>query len=132
MASFMKHCDKYRSGCALSSALDLIGDKWSLLILRGLFVGWTRYKQFLDGPERISTNILADRLRRLEACGLITRNPGSGSEGPSYRLTRLGADVLPAMQALAIWGYANIGDRWTPPDWFLRAKPEDFHPPDNG
>jgi len=127
----MTECDKFRSGCALSSTLDVVGDKWSLLILRGMFVGWTRYKEFLDAPEGISTNILAERLRRLETHGLITRNPGRRSEGLNYRLTRAGADLLPALQALAIWGHANIGDRWAPPDWFLQAKPEDFYPPED-
>lgn len=124
----MTRCDKFRSGCALSSALDLIGDKWSLLILRGLFVGWSRYGEFLAGPEKISTNILADRLKRLEAHGLVSRQSGPG--GPSYRLTRAGADLLPTMQALAIWGHAHLHDRWTPPEWFLRARPEDFYPPE--
>ena len=125
----MTECDRFRSGCALSSTLDLIGDKWSLLILRCMFVGWTRYKEFLSAPERIYTNILAERLRRLEACGMISRDPGRG-EGPTYRLTRYGADLLPAMQALATWGYEHIGDRWAPPEWFLQAKPEDFYPPE--
>ena len=120
----------FRSGCALSSVLDLVGDKWSLLILRGLFVGWSRYREFLAAPEGISTNILADRLKRLEAQGLITRREDRGAGGPSYHLTRMGADLLPAMQALAVWGHANLSDRWAPPDWFLRANPEDFYPPE--
>ena len=122
----MNEGDTFRSGCALSSALDLIGDKWSFVVLRGLFVGWTRYGEFLTGPEKISTNILADRLKRLEALGLISRHAGRG--GPIYRLTRKGAELLPTMQALAIWGHANIADRWAVPEWFLRAKPEDFYP----
>ena len=124
----MNQVDPFRSGCALSSALDLIGDKWSLLILRGLFVGWTRYREFLAAPEGISTNILADRLKRLETHGLITRDSEQGAGGPTYRLTRRGADLLPAMQALALWGYANLPERWAPPDWFLRARPEDYYP----
>ena len=125
----MTECDKFRSGCALSSALDLIGDKWSLLILRGLFVGWSRYGEFLAAPENISTNILANRLKRLEAQSLISRD-SSTAGGPIYRLTRPGADLLPTMQALAIWGHANIRDRWAPPDWFLSAKAMDFYPPE--
>jgi DNA-binding HxlR family transcriptional regulator len=125
----MTSCNEFRSGCALSSALDLVGDKWSLLILRGLFVGWSRYREFLAAPEGISTNILADRLKRLEAHGLITRESGSAG-GPSYRLTRAGADLLPTMQALALWGHANLPERWAPPDWFLGAKPGDFYPSD--
>ena len=124
----MEACADFRSGCALSSALDLVGDKWSLVILRGLFVGWTRYREFLAAPERISTNILADRLKRLQACGLITRRSTAGAGGASYRLTRAGADLLPTMQALAVWGHANLPGRWPPPEWFLHAKPEDYYP----
>ena len=126
----MTETDSFRSGCALSSVLDVVGDKWSLLILRGLFVGWSRYREFLAGPEGISTNILADRLKRLEAQGLITRQPDEATGAPTYRLTRMGADLLPAMQALAIWGHANLPERWAPPEWFLRAKPEDYYPPE--
>jgi DNA-binding HxlR family transcriptional regulator len=125
----MMACDNFRSGCALSSVLDIIGDKWSLLILRGLFVGWSRYREFLAAPEGISTNILADRLKRLEAQGLISRR---GEMAPSYHLTRVGADLLPAMQALATWGHTNLPDRWEPPDWFLSATPQDYYPPGEG
>jgi DNA-binding HxlR family transcriptional regulator len=125
----MAECDNFRSGCALSSALDLVGDKWSLLILRGLFVGWSRYREFVAAPEGIATNILADRLRRLEVHGLISRDAAAPG-GPSYRLTRRGADLLPTMQAMASWGHANLPERWAPPEWFLKAKPEDFYPND--
>jgi DNA-binding HxlR family transcriptional regulator len=126
----MTETDSFRSGCALSSVLDMVGDKWSLLILRGMFVGWSRYREFLSAPEGISTNILADRLKRLEAQGLISRRSDGETGAPSYRLTRMGADLLPAMQALAKWGHVNLPERWAPPEWFLRAKPEDYYPPE--
>lgn len=118
----------FRSGCPLASALDIVGDRWSLLILRGLFVGFTRYGDFLAGPEKISTNILADRLKTLECAGLIERLTDEENPRGRYRLTRKGADLLPAMQALAAWGFANLPDRWDPPDWFMKAAPSDYYP----
>lgn len=119
----------YRSECAMASALDIVGDRWSLIVVRGLFVGQTRYGDFLKAPETIATNILADRLRLLEGAGVIERLPGEAvTKHFRYRLTRKGADLLPAVQALARWGYKHIPGRWQPPAWFLKAKPSDFYP----
>jgi DNA-binding HxlR family transcriptional regulator len=119
----------FRSGCPLASALDIVGDKWSLIVVRGLFVGQTRYGEFLKAPETISTNILADRLKLLECAGIIERLPGeSVAKHFRYRLTRKGADLLPVLQALTRWGVEHIPNRWKPPAWFLKAKPSDFYP----
>ena len=63
-----------RSVCPIASTLDLVGDKWSLLIVRDLLIGKSRYGEFLKSPEGITTNILADRLRRMERTGLIERD----------------------------------------------------------
>ncbi len=122
---------KFRSGCPVASALDLIGDKWSLIIIRGFFVGFTHYGDFLKGPERIATNILASRLKALEADCIIEKVTDNDSKGGfRYRLTRKGADLLPTLQVLARWASTHIKGRWTPPDGFLRAKPSDFYPRD--
>lgn len=122
----------HRSQCPLASALDIVGDKWSLIVVRDLFVGHQRYGDFLKGPETISTNILADRLRLLECAGIIDRLPGAiVPSHHRYRLTRKGADLLPALQALTQWGFEHLADRWAAPDWFVNAKPEDFYPKDN-
>jgi len=119
----------FRSGCPIASALDLVGDKWSLIVVRGMFVGQTRYGDFLKAPEAISTNILADRLRLLECAGIIERLPPEGTAKHfHYRLTRKGADLLPTLQALTRWGFEHIPNRWKPPAWFLKAKPSDFYP----
>ncbi len=123
----MSETPAYRSGCPVASALDLVGDKWTLVVLRGFFVGWSRYGDFLKGPEPIATNILADRLKSLECAGLIERIPEVSSR-PRYRLTRKGADLLPVLQELARWGFENIAERWKSPDWFVKAKPKDFYP----
>jgi len=123
----MSGAPDFRSQCPLASALDIVGDKWSLIILRGLFVGFSRYGDFLKGPEPIATNILADRLKMLECAGLIERIPPVSARSP-YRLTRKGADLLPVLQQLAHWGFEHIAERWQPPHWFMRAKPKDFYP----
>jgi DNA-binding HxlR family transcriptional regulator len=122
----MPETTTYRSGCPVASALDIIGDKWSLVILRGFFVGYSRYGDFLKAPEPIATNILADRLRLLECTGLIERTSKAARSG--YRLTRKGADLLPVLQELARWGFEHIAERWQPPAWFFKAKPQDFYP----
>src|SRR5688500_19948997 len=64
-----------RSCCPLTNALDIFGDKWTLLIIRDLVLGKRRYQEFLSSPEKIASNILADRLKKLEAAALITRRP---------------------------------------------------------
>jgi DNA-binding HxlR family transcriptional regulator len=102
-------------------------------VLRTILVGRHRYGELLSIPERISTNVLADRLALLEAEGLVTRRPYQ--ENPvrhDYRLTRKGADLLPVLQALADWGVAHIPDRWTPPASFSEARPEQFYPAETG
>lgn len=114
---------QFRSGCPIASALDLVGDRWSLLIIRSMLMGARTYGELLDAPERIATNILADRLRRLTAAGLVRR---TGRQGRAYELTPSGARLTPVVQALARWGEAEIPGRWPPPDRFYAARPQDF------
>lgn len=116
---------RYRSDCPLASALDLLGDRWSLLVVRGLFTGASRYGDFLKAQEGIATNILADRLKRLEETRIIDKVESDGA--PRYHLTRRGAELLPVLQALARWGHTHIPGRWQPPEWFMKAQPSDFY-----
>ena len=98
-----------RSACPVAGALDLIGDRWTLLIVRDLLLGKTRYGEFLVSAERIPTNILADRLKRLEREGLAERV--AYSEHPprfAYRLTDTGRDLAPAIRALIDWGLRHV------------------------
>src|SRR3954465_2989600 len=86
-----------RSTCPINASLELLGDRWSLLILRDLiFAGLRSYKDFANGEEGIATNILADRLASLQASGLITshRDPSDGRK-LVYRLTAKGFDLAP-------------------------------------
>jgi DNA-binding HxlR family transcriptional regulator len=98
-----------RSPCPVAGALDLVGDRWTLLVLRDLLAGKSRYGQFLASPEGISTNLLADRLQRLEAAGLVIAVPYS--EHPvrvDYRLTPAGQALSSVVEALATWGLAHL------------------------
>ena len=95
----------YRSSCPITIALDVFGDKWSLLILRDMvFKGKKRYGAFLDSAEKISTNILADRLRKMEKAGLISKekDPGHGSKFV-YGLTPKGQGAIPILLEMIEW-----------------------------
>lgn len=124
---------EFRSQCPVASALDLLGDKWTLVVLRTILAGRHRYGELLDVPERIATNILADRLDRLERYGLATKT--AYQENPAryeYWLTERGADLLPVLQALAVWSDKHIPDRWSSPAWFTEGRPENFYPAPTG
>ena len=96
----------HRSGCPVSSSLEVLGDRWSLLIVRDLMVrGFRHFKQFQESGEGIATNILADRLRRLESFGIVTRESDENdARSVNYRLTEKGIDLAPALLELLIWG----------------------------
>jgi DNA-binding HxlR family transcriptional regulator len=98
-----------RSDCPVACALDLIGDKWSLLIVRDLMFGRTRYGEFEGAGENIPTNILAQRLKRLERAGIIERRPSKHPRSRhEYRLTASGKRLAPVVKAVADWGHAAI------------------------
>jgi DNA-binding HxlR family transcriptional regulator len=96
---------KRRSGCPVSISLERFGDRWSLLIVRDLMVrGYRAFKDFEDAGEGIATNILADRLHRLEASGIITAEPEENDgRRLNYRLTEKGIDLAPVLFDLVIW-----------------------------
>lgn len=119
----------YRSPCPLASALDIFGDRWTLVVLRMIFLGQRRYGDMLKMPEGISTNILADRLALLVREGLLAAH--AYQDAPprhEYRLTPKGADLLPVMLAMAKWSLTHISGRQSPPDWLVAARPADFYP----
>ena len=98
-----------RSACPVACSLDLLGDRWTLLVVRDLFRGLTRYGEFLASPEGIPTNILAERLERLEASGLIKREPYQQNPPRyAYTLTSKGVDVKPVLGALATWALRHV------------------------
>lgn len=97
---------KRRSGCPVSIALERFGDRWSLLILRDLMVrGYRTFREFQQSGEGIATNILSDRLRNLEAAGIITvEAEETDARKLNYRLTEKGIDLAPVLLELLIWG----------------------------
>jgi len=100
----------WRSVCPISSGLDVLGDKWSLLIVRDLISHGTRsYSEFLEAPEHVSTNILAARLRLLTSIGIIERaNPNSASRNNAYRLTESGKALRPVLEELGRWSQVHL------------------------
>jgi DNA-binding HxlR family transcriptional regulator len=111
----------FRSGCPIASALDIFGDKWSLVIVRSIAMGASRYADLARAPEGIATNILADRLKRLEGAGIVRREAGR-----RYALTESGGALVPVIQAISRWGEARLPGRWTPPPRFHALRPADF------
>jgi len=98
-----------RSACAIASSLDIVGDKWTLLVVRDLLHGKRTYGELVDSPERIPTNILAERLKRLEAAGIIVGTPYQ--ERPvryAYTLTPKGRALGDVLLAFVRWGTQHI------------------------
>ena len=120
---------QYRSQCPIASALDILGDKWTLVVLRTMFAGRRKFSELLNIPEGISTNILADRLALLEQHGLVEkRSYQLHPKRYDYVLTRKGADLLPVLKSLAQWAAEHIPNRWSQPEWFVAAQPAQFYP----
>jgi DNA-binding HxlR family transcriptional regulator len=105
-AFMSKRYDQY---CPIAHALGLVGERWSLLIVRELLHGPKRYTDLADALPHIGTNILAARLKELETCGLVTKyrlDPPAASQ--VYELTPYGHELKPVMRALALWGLRSI------------------------
>src|SRR5262245_20754389 len=99
-----------RSRCPIAGALDLVGDRWTLLVVRDLLLyDKRRFADFLASPEGIASNIIADRLERLEQCGLVTRQ--RYAERPpreEYHPTTRGRDLAPVLRELIRWGQRHV------------------------
>src|SRR4051794_40841911 len=101
---------RYEQYCPVAHALDLVGDRWALLVVRELMHGPSRYTDLVDSLPGIGTNILAARLRDLEAHGIVTRRtlpPPAASK--VYELTDYGRELRPAIRELALWGARSLG-----------------------
>ena len=112
MANEMDGAD-WRSVCPISSALDVLGDKWSLLIIRDLLIHGPRtYSDFLASPEHIATNILASRLKLLTSLKLIERaNPQATARNNAFQLTESGTALRPVLEGLARWAQSHLKDQ---------------------
>jgi DNA-binding HxlR family transcriptional regulator len=100
---------KRRSECPLNASVEMLGDRWSLLIIRDMMLRGARtFKEFLEGYEAIATNILADRLRKLVANGILTTEPDP-ADGRKliYALTAKGIDLAPVLTEMVLWAAAH-------------------------
>jgi DNA-binding HxlR family transcriptional regulator len=97
---------KEKSNCPINLSLEVIGDRWTLLILRDMmFAGKKHFREFLQSDEGVSSRTLADRLQTLQAEGLVTRHDDPGHKLKAvYRLTQAGVDLLPVLVNLGVWG----------------------------
>jgi DNA-binding HxlR family transcriptional regulator len=96
-----------RSPCPVAYSLDIFGDRWTLLVIRDLFSGRTRFKEFVASPEGIPTNILTERLERLLTRGIIEQIPAEdGTKRLAYRLTKKGKALGRVLRAMRDWGLA--------------------------
>ncbi len=123
----------YGQYCGLAHALDLVGERWALLVVRELLLGPKRFTDLLDGLPGVSTNVLATRLRGLERAGVVERNvlpPPAASA--VYELTGYGRALEPAVAALGRWGAASLGERGPNlalrSHWLALALKAFFHP----
>src|SRR5260370_23601613 len=110
-----KSSPKRRSGCPLNASVEVLGDRWSLLIIRDMMLrGFRSYKELLESYEGIATNILADRLRKLITHGIITteRDPSDGRK-LIYSLTAKGIDLAPVLTEMVLWaaGHEDTGNQ---------------------
>ncbi len=113
-----------RSACPVANALDVVGDRWTLLVIRDLMLmNKHEYHEFLSGPEGIATNILSDRLKRLVCTRLIDSLPHPGHKSKKlYYLTQKGKDLLPLMVEMILWGGTYRASPDMPKECFNKIK----------
>jgi len=112
-----------RSGCPIATTLDLVGDRWTLVILRDMLTGKSKFSEFLVSPEGIATNVLTSRLEKMVKTGLVTRK--AYQKRPiryEFRMTKKGKALLPVLQEMCLWGNRFMPETWTPPESFMQAK----------
>ncbi|MBO8190547.1 helix-turn-helix transcriptional regulator [Streptomyces oryzae] len=117
----------YGQFCGLARALDVVGDRWNLLIVRQLLMGPARYRELLDGLPGVATNLLADRLRDLETAGVVERRLAEEGNAVVYALTPWGAELREPVNGLIRWSTPLMtrgpgGDHFRA-DWLLLALP---------
>ncbi len=119
-------CDQIRSKCPISLGLDVFGDRWSLLILRDILFFQKRcYNEFLEAPEKISTNILAERLSRLETKGFLTRSRCQENRRKIFYSPTLKAlDLLTVLIEIVLWGEDHEAESSALRDFMRRMRKE--------
>lgn len=107
----------YGQYCGLAHALDLVGERWTLLVVRDLALGPKRFSDVLAGLPGLGTSLLSDRLRQLENNGLVERALADRAVGVVYRLTEDGEQLATALGPLTVWGAAKLADEPAPDEW---------------
>ncbi len=103
--------ESYRSPCPVARTLDLIGDKWTLLVIRDLLLGCHTYGEFANSMEAIPTNILADRLKKLVDAKLVEKRPyQTNPPRYEYHLTKAGKDLKGVVLSMVKWGLKHVPD----------------------
>jgi len=101
----------YRSGCPICNALDIVGDKWSLLVIRDLLGGKTTFKDFMNAPEKIASNILSQRLKWLKNQQILDfKYRKDNKKEKCYYLTDKGIDLYPVISELMLWSAKNVNN----------------------
>ncbi|SPF75994.1 putative HTH-type transcriptional regulator [Aliiroseovarius pelagivivens] len=108
---------KYGQFCPIAKATEILGDSWSILIVRELLLGSSRFSSLQKGLPRISPTVLNTRLKDLEASGILIKRPISGQRGHDYRLTAAGKELSSVVDALAVWGMRWARDEMDDDDW---------------
>ena len=112
-----------RSRCPIATTLDIVGDRWTLVLLRDMLNGKKRFSDFLGSPEQITTNVLTDRLVLMEAAGLVKPTPYClRPKRFEYILTKKGLGLVPVLQEICRWGNHFMPDTWTAPADFMARK----------
>jgi DNA-binding HxlR family transcriptional regulator len=123
----------YKQHCGIARALDVIGERWALLVVRELVLGPKRFTDLREGLPGIATNVLSQRLRQLERDGIVARRrlPPPAASGV-YELTEYGQELVPIMLDLGRWGARTMGDRSPErtqrPEWFAVAMKAFYDP----
>ena len=101
----------------------MVGDRWSLVIVRDMLNGKSRFGEFLNSPEKIATSVLADRLERLVAVGVAeARTYQDNPPRAEYRLTEMGEAMLPILQEVCRWANRFLPETWPAPEAFMRRR----------
>ena len=113
-----------QSGCPVAYSLDVFGDKWTLVVIRDmLMAGKRHYGEFLESPERIASNVLADRLKKLEEAGIVSKKTDPGNQSKIiYNLTPKGVDLIPLFLEVVLWGTKHAAYTDTPLEFVRKIK----------
>jgi DNA-binding HxlR family transcriptional regulator len=105
----MSRTKPYNQACPIARTLDVIGDRWTIIIIRDLFLGRRRFNEFRQSTPRISPKLLSERLKRLEEQGIVERRLMDGyPPRAEYRLTTIGRALWPVLFAIGAWGFEHL------------------------